>query len=327
MSEKSDEAPPAESTEPPARITPGVTITQNQGPEPSDSGDPDSWMNRAPRVPHTWAPCPGSAFQVRQGPNYAVNGRKAPSGFPLYDVVACDTYQSDTKLSHVGRVTTLPEEPSVSDMPPLLIINFMIPNYPPSGMMTAKRVDGPGWNLVLYCRLSAAVRTALEQDQPVVPAVELFKRFVHPTEGVALRQNRLKMIMGLLDVEEPGFNMMTKSLVGRYNCKPFLSKTASSFYSVPGKYFEIDVDIHTWSSAALNGFNTIKARMCALLGRAGVVIEADDDDEMPEQILAGVYLTHLDPSKARSFDPALTRFLSDERNYVPPLAGSMGLHK
>lgn len=330
MADKVVEPPPpppdGAAAEPPARITPGTTITQSQQPEPSDSGDPDQAMTRAPRAPHTWTPCPGSVFHVRQGPNYATHGRKAPSAAPLYDVVACDAYQSDQKLSHVGRVAALPEEPSVSDLPPLLVINFMIPNYPPSGLMAPKRVDGPGWNLVLYCRLSAAVRTALEQDLPVPPSVDLFKRFVHPTEGVNLRQSRLKMIMGLTDTEEPGFNMVTKSLVNRYNCKPFLSKTASSFYSIPGKYFEIDVDIHTWSSAALNGFNTIKSRMCAMLGRAGVVIEADEDDEMPEQILAGAYLTHLDPSKARSFDPALTRYLSDEKNFVPPLAGSLGGH-
>ena len=78
---------------------------------------------------------------------------QAPSGAPLYEVVACDAFTSETKLSHLARVMALPDEPHCSDLPPLLIVNFMIPNYAPSGMMaTAKRTDGPGWNFVLYCR-------------------------------------------------------------------------------------------------------------------------------------------------------------------------------
>jgi hypothetical protein len=262
---------------------------------------------------------------VRCGPNYAVNGKKAPSGAPLYDVVACDAFTSEMKLRHLARVAALPDEPSCSDVPPLLIINFMIPNYPPSGLMSAtKRVDGPGWNLVLYCRLSAAVREAIEQGGPVPPALDLWRRFTHPREGEGLRSSRVKMIFGITDTEEPGFSLVTKSLVNRYNYKPFLSKTACSFYSVPGKYFEIDCDIHTWSAAALNGFNSIKSRMGAALCRAGSVIEADDDQDLPETMLVGAYFTHLDPNRCPNFDPALTRYLSDERNYVPPMAGSLG---
>lgn len=281
-------------------------------------------ITRAPRSPHTWTQCPGAAFHVRQGPNYAHTGKKAPSGAPLYEVVACDAFTSETKLSHLARVMALPDEPSCSDLPPLLIVNFMIPNYPPSGLLaTAKRIDGPGWNFVLYCRLTADVRKAVENGRPASPAVDLWRRFVHPTEGLPLRQNRVKMIFGLTDTEEPGFSLVTKTLVNRYNYKPFLSKTACSFYSVPGRYFEIDLDIHTWSSAALNGLNTIKSRMSTCLGRVGTVIEADDDEDMPEQMLAGVYLTYLDPAKCRPFDPTLTRYLNDESNLIPPLSGSL----
>jgi len=381
----------------------GATFPQSPGASSGD-GDvhPDAQMQAAARVPHTWSSCPGEAFQVRQGPNYASTGKKGTSGPAIYEVIAADTYQSEQKLPHLARVTQLPEAaPSTSELPPLLIINWMIPNYPPGGLMASKRSDGPGWNLVIYCRLSAWVREALEQGGPQTPGVDLFRRFIHPTEGVALRKERLKMIMGLTDVDEPGFNVMTKALVRNYNCKPFLSKTASSFYLVPGvrvalpgaprcvacpfplhlssaphppplnlsrrgararsaqlpspnshdrgtalvhvarippyktdrptrhrhlaqKYLEIDVDIHTWGSAALNGFNTVKSRMSAMLGRAGVVIQAEGDEEMPEQMLCGNYLTYLDPLKAVVFDPALSHYLSDERNFVPPLPGSLG---
>lgn len=308
----------------PARFVPG-NIPQAKEPDNAESGaHPDMVMCRAPRQTNTWTHCPGSAFNVRQGPNYAATGKKVASLPPLYDVVACDSFNTEQKLTHLGRVAALPDEPSCSDVPPLLIINFMLPNYAPSSMMASqKRVDGPGWSLVLYCRLSAAVCEAVEQGRPASPALDLWRRFVHPTEGVSLRQNRVKMIFGICDTEEPAFSMVTKSLVNRYNYKPFLSKTACSFFSVPGKYFEIDLDMHTWSSAALNGLNTIKARMYMALGRVGCVIESEGDEEMPEQMLCGTYLTHLTP-QTPPFDAALTHYLVDERNYMPPLAGSLG---
>lgn len=86
----------------------------------------------------------------------------------------------------------------------------MIPNYTPSGMMaTARRTDGPGWNFVLCCRLTADVRKAVEEGRALPPAVDLWRRFVHPTDGLPLRQNRVKMIFGLTDTEEPGFSMVT----------------------------------------------------------------------------------------------------------------------
>ena len=78
----------------------------------------------------------------------------------------------------VVRGAGLPEAPSASELPPLLIINWMIPNYPPGGLMASKRSDGPGWNLVIYCRLSAWVREALEQGGPLSPGVDLFRREV-----------------------------------------------------------------------------------------------------------------------------------------------------
>ena len=66
--------------------------------------------------------------------------------------------------------------------------------------------------------------------------------------------------------------------------------------------------------------------MQSMLIRGGAVIQAEDDEELPEQMLATSYLTYLDPSKARNFDPILTEYLSDERNQtVRPLSGSLGV--
>ena len=104
-----------------------------------------------------------------------------------------------------------------------------------------------------------------------------------PTEGARLRGERLKCIMGLADTDSPSFGMVVKQMILRYNFKPFMSKTASFCY-VGRDYLEIDIDIHTWGNAALSAFNTVKEKLPSLMPRVGVVVEAEADEEMPEQV-------------------------------------------
>ena len=65
---------------------------------------------------------------------------------------------------------------------------------------------------MLCCRLTDDVRKAVEEGRQLPRALGLWRRFVHPTEGLPLRQNRVKMIFGLTDTEEPGFSVVTKAL-------------------------------------------------------------------------------------------------------------------
>mmetsp|Transcript_8345 Transcript_8345/g.14005 ORF Transcript_8345/g.14005 Transcript_8345/m.14005 type:complete len:337 (+) Transcript_8345:66-1076(+) len=309
---------------PPSYIEPGTTtrfLLPDGFPEPSaDEQHPDQIISNCPRPPHSWTPCPGHAFNVRCGPNYALNGHKTASAAPLYDVYAVDVYQNAQKLPFVARVTSMPEDPSSSQLslPPYLIFNILVPNYAPGGMLSQKRNNGPGWNLVLHCRLSEAARTSILEGRPSA-AVDLLRRFMHPEDGAHLRKERLKIILGVVDFNEPGFNLVTKQLLQSYNFKPFLSKTASSFYLQPQRCFEIDVDIHSWSQAALSAFQMCKAKLSKTTVRVGVVIEAEGDEEMPEQVLAGIYLSYLDPSNAIDFTPELTAYLASEHGCTAAL--------
>ena len=45
-----------------------------------------------------------------------------------------------------------------------------------TGGMVSRKTNGPGWNVVLYCRLSEAIRAAIREGRPV-PSVELLRRF------------------------------------------------------------------------------------------------------------------------------------------------------
>jgi len=206
---------------------------------------PDKLTLAADRTDHSWSSCPGHAFVVRHGPNYAATGRKEPSLPSLYEIYAIDGYTSETKLPNIGRCVALPQweaegaaAASALGLPPNLIINFMVPNYAPGGLVTAKRSNGPGWNVVFYARLSATALALAEKSRKeggeLPAALRLFRRFVDPVAGAALRKQRTKNIFAMCNVSDVGLPTVTKSLVSRYNAKPFLSKTAASFFLVPG---------------------------------------------------------------------------------------------
>ena len=359
---------------PPSLLRPGnVPLSQLVLPEQSENCGTslDDFFKSADREPHTWTACTGTAFKVRCGPNYKEKRKKKPSAQSLYEVFAIDVYSSESKLPHIGRVAMLPEDAAQSEacgLPPYVIINWMVPNYPPSGMLGPKRTNGPGWNLVLYCRLSQRLRSVPTQPPapsaappqqrlppaqpppaeqvaqppplqpplqppqpplqppqqppptppPQLPAVDLLRRFMHPTEGARLRGERLKCIMGLADTEKPAFNLLLKKAIVHNNFKPFLSKTASFCYTGRG-YFEIDIDIHMWGTAPLSAFNTVKGSLPSMLLRAGCLIEAADDAEMPENMLAAACVTHLDPSRAQPIAPEIVAYLNDPANHEPHL--------
>jgi len=271
------------------------------------------------RPAFSWTPCPGHAYNVRCGPNYAVRGEKKPSERALYDVIGVDGIPTENKLFHIGRVLDLPVEEGVGGLPAYLVVNFLVPNYTPN-LIGARRTNGPGWQLVIACRLSELARSEIAEGH-ISPAVDLARRFMHPEEGKQLRRERLKCIFGVPDPQEPGFNYVTKQLVQNYNYKPFLSKTACSFHSVPERgYFEIDLDTHTWGTAALNGLNSLKSRLAKATLRAGIVIEAEGDEEMPEQMLATTYLSYLDPARTRVIPQEVVDYLTDESQAPSPLS-------
>lgn len=196
-----------------------------------------------PNTPNNWTRCMGSAFCVRHGPDYATNRYKASSSDSIYDVFAVSATNSKQKLPHIGRIAALPVDADALQLgafgvPPYVILHVMVPRYVPSGMFGKKRKDGISSHLTVYGRLSESVRAMIREGRPS-PAVSLLRKFVHPVEGARLRKERLKLIVGVVDMHEPGFDPITRAIIKAYNNKPFLSKTASTFYETDD-YFEID---------------------------------------------------------------------------------------
>ena len=177
--------------------------------------------------------------------------------------------------------------------------------------------------MAFVCRLSDGVRDAAAAGRPCA-AVSLLRRFLHPEEGQQLRQERLKVIAGVADVAEPRYSLVQRQLVGSLNYKPFLSRTASSFYAAPERgYVEVDIDLHLWSAATLSAFKPLLSRMFKATQRAGIVVEAESDEQMPERMLMGAYISYLDPDARPPLPAEVVDYLvNDEAHTTPALPGS-----
>jgi len=257
----------------------------------SRDADFDRTFVAGPRVEHAWTVCPGRAFNVRAGPNYQRTGLKLPSLDALYEVVAADAFLCpEAKLPNIGRILDLPLEDCLErhGVPNNLVVSFLIPDYPPS--LFGYKDNGPGWTLVTVCRLSEASRQQLQRGE-LSPALQLWRGVVGATDDSPLRK-RLKCIVALANPGDVKVDKVTSGLISKYNAKPFMCSKTGVYYPTQ-QYFGLEVDVHRWGKLALNGWNMVKGHIQHMQLRCGMVIEAQAEEEMPEQMLMSAYMSRL----------------------------------
>ena len=153
--------------------------------------------------PMSWSNSDGSTFHVRRGPNY-VSGKKAKSKPALYTIFKIEGYETPQKMhriwkyvhsdlhtqfqSEIKQYSVKPNNGQKSNkyrLPPLLIINVMLPWYKPEMSKNGKK-NGKGYSVVLYCHLSTAIHQKLHtfingksvKKKPLSPAVKLMSKFI-----------------------------------------------------------------------------------------------------------------------------------------------------
>lgn len=258
--------------------------------------DFDRLFCNGPKNDHAWTRCPGRAFNVRTGPNYAKTGKKLPSLDPLYDVADVYAFSCpENKVPDLGRRFNLPKEDCLGPhgVPANLVLTVLLPDYAPG--LFASRQDGPGWSFAIGCRLSAAARQQLQRGE-LSPALKLWKNVVGAPADSPLRK-RLKCICGLANPSEIGFDKVTNGLVTKYNAKPFMCISSGVYHEGSTEYFGVEVDVHRWGKLALNGFNMVKQHIKHMRMRFGIVVQGEADEELPEQMLACAYMSKLSSEK------------------------------
>lgn len=117
--------------------------------------------------PNSWSRLEASSYNLRSR-DYNDNSRKFSSHFSLYDVFAVDIIKGDQKIpkivDHAFAPKGICKGNRYFNVPGLLLINFMFPEYSPnalSSLLSGKVTDGKGQSLVFYCALSRKSRSML----------------------------------------------------------------------------------------------------------------------------------------------------------------------
>jgi len=278
--------------------------------------------------PVSWSNCDATSFEVRRGPNY-VSGQKAPSKKALYTVFALDAYKLPNKINKITKYINVdkyiekfktPYDKDKYPLPPIFVLNCMVPNYPPELM--GGKVDGEGYQIIMYARLSDEVQellTKYSQDPDNVklsPSVDLLKRFIQSDlddrKDNELR-NRFKCIARIMNPNHTDFGFLANRLVRRYNGRPFLARTSSTFYHEPGKYFAADIDAHIFGYPARQGLSYVKGTIQTAIYDVAFVIEGKTNDELPEQILACCRISKMGVDLCKEFPKKFMELAQKEK--------------
>ncbi|CAH8321180.1 unnamed protein product [Eruca vesicaria subsp. sativa] len=214
-----------------------------------------------------WASPPGNVFSLRST-NYFTTKQKSPAGNSLLSPAGVDWLKSTTKLdnilSHPDNRITHSLKNSQSPNTFVFAVNFQV-----SGK--------EHYNLVFYF--------ATEKPVPL-----LLKPFLNGNDDT-FRNQRLKLVTRI--VKGP---WIVKAAAGQFGAF-ILGKTLTCTYHRGPNYFEVDVD--TGSSQIFSAVVRVVLEYArSVTVDVGFVIEAKEEDELPERLIGGVRICHVEKASA-----------------------------
>lgn len=260
----------------------------------------------------------GSRFNLRVGPNYARNKRKEPSLHAIYEVDTYDVFRAGQKHRHLYKQCVNPGDqakPGVMGIPRRFVITIMLPDCSPGNPLWGNdEADGATVMFVISGSLRPEYLSALEaleeleaeskrddltdkEAEEIIakraaahntlpPSIDLLRRFVAESSTDKSIGNRFKLMADIVNLDESGLDSWSKSVLRRYNAKPCLTRPQHEFFVGPNlTYFEAWVDVHQFAFFARRVLNGIRHLIAGVNLNAGFCIEAQADEEQPEQIL------------------------------------------
>jgi len=129
-----------------------------------------------------------------------------------------------------------------------------------------------------------------------INAILLLNHFVTSRDDDDIKA-RFKAIGKINNLDTVEINGAAKKLVAHYNGTPFLIRTCAS-YCRGANFFEVDADVHRFSYLARVGLYGIKEKLSSVIFDFGFVIQGNEDEELPEQMLGCSRLSKLSLSQA-----------------------------
>jgi hypothetical protein len=238
--------------------------------------------------PHTWSKIDSSEFNVRIGPNYSWNKKKAPSPPALYEPFAVDIFSTSARIDHATERFSLPENLANVDtghkgVPPIFVVQIQIPLEEPS--LFTKVTDGPGWSIMMYFKISDQTLKELKDINTASPAVRLWAKWCSEAMNVDDLRKRFKFISSCSNLVELGVSQS----IAQYNAKPILIRRTGTLYrGVNNTYMEFDMHIHKFDAAAKKAIHFMTSKAAEMFMQIAFVIEGRDDDELPEAIFGAI---------------------------------------
>ncbi|XVF48476.1 hypothetical protein PTKIN_Ptkin03bG0193400 [Pterospermum kingtungense] len=206
-----------------------------------------------------WTSPSGRGFMIR-GKTYLKDNGKVMGGDPLLKLIAVDWFKVDKATDKIAlHPRCLVQSDAGKKLPFILVVNLEVP---------AK----PNYSLVLY----------YASERPVNKN-SLLGKFVDGTD--MFRDARFKLIPSIVE----GY-WMVKRAVGTKAC--LLGKAVTCRYFRQDNFLEIDVDIGS-SSVARSVIGLVLGYVTSLVVDLAILIEAKEEEELPEYILGTVRLNRV----------------------------------
>merc|ERR1719464_2530368 len=174
-------------------------------------------------------------------------------------------------------------------------------------------------NVIVYAHISEDTRRQLMEYRddpkkcPMSPAINLLQQFIHSDLVNSEIRNRFKVIARLMNPKHTDFGFVANRLVSRYNAKPFLARTSSTFHHVEGEYFAADIDVHVFGYPARQGLSYVKGQLQTAIYDLGMTIEGHSNDQLPEQILACCRVSKMGFDSAEPFpEKFMKKFIEEQ---------------
>ncbi len=219
-----------------------------------------------------------------------------------------DVFRIPKKTWHVARSFDLGKLPggTVLDakdqgegiLPEILVINVLCPMYAPGIFYSVN--DGKGFMTTFFFRLGEKAKRRIAEKKPS-SAIKLLRRFMDQAPSCAEMRGRLKGIVRAANMDELPLNPIISGLAHRYNGTPFLIHEHEARYFAGANYFEMDIDLHNWSLITRNAFYQLSGILDKIRGHYAFVVEAREEEEMPEQLCCVTQIYAMDGINAPEF--------------------------
>ena len=132
-----------------------------------------------------------------------------------------------------------------------------------------------GTSLVFYFTL----RLIEDEKKMDTNSIRLFKKFLNRKVT-----GRFKLIPFVDNLKELKLPAVASTVVDKYNGKPVIINKSGSMF-LTSSYLEVDIDIHSFPYVSKTSIFALRQYSKTTHARLAFVIQGEEDDELPEQIL------------------------------------------